>query len=81
MPVCLEGVEEVMARLGAEMRHVDLRHGVAGQKPRGPARGEACEAFLQAQDGQGAFQPDRVDLDIAVHGAGYVARRRGSTGM
>lgn len=62
--VFLACLHKLMARLGAEMRHIDDGGRIIGQKRDLRARIERAHPLAQAQDGQGAQQPAGID-DLA----------------
>ncbi len=73
--VQIVGAEQIMALFGAEMRHVNPGGGIGGEQVNLRPRARLGERLTQAQDGQGAKQVARVDLNGCIHG------RRGSAGF
>lgn len=66
------GIQEVMARLAAEMRQVDCGHAVGGADLQDLARRHRQKPLARAQHGQRAQKAFAIDLDIETCGHGWV---------
>ena len=62
-------IGEVMARLGAEMRHVDQGRPVGRLQNHHRAGGQRLQPLAQPQHRQRAEQPDRIDHLVRLHAA------------
>ena len=56
-----------MALFFAKMRHINMGHGITGAQPCDLVCLHPLQPLAQAQDGQGAEQPDGINIQIIFH--------------